>query len=57
MAWIPAGPQGEDEEDCLYTSQHAPCITFTTDDMQVKGKHDRPLYFTGYIGSSKVSGI
>ena len=27
------------------------------DDMQVKGKHDRPLYFTGYIGSSEVSGI
>jgi len=28
-----------------------------TDDMQVKGKHDRPLYFTGYIGSSEVSHI
>ena len=25
--------------------------------MQVKGKHDRPLYFTGYIGSSEVSHI
>ena len=25
--------------------------------MQVKGKHDRPLYFTGYIGSSEVSRI
>jgi len=25
--------------------------------MQVKGKHDRPLYFTGYIGLSKVSRI
>jgi len=25
--------------------------------MQVKGKHDRPLYYTGYIGSSKVSHI
>jgi len=45
-------PKEEDVEDCLHTSQNAPCITFTTDDMQVKGKHDRPLYFTGYIGSS-----
>jgi len=25
--------------------------------MQVKGEHDRPLYFTGYIGSSEVSRI
>jgi len=57
MAQIPAGPQEEDEEDCLYASQNASCITFTSDDMQVKGKHDRPLYFTGYIGSSEVSRI
>jgi len=33
------------------------CITFTPEDMQVKGKHDRPLYYTGYIGSSEVSRI
>jgi len=25
--------------------------------MQIKGKHDRPLYYTGYIGSSEVSSI
>ena len=25
--------------------------------MQVKGKHDRPMYYTGYIGSSEVSHI
>ena len=29
-------------------------ITFTPDDMQAKGKHNRPLYYTGYIGSSEV---
>jgi len=57
MARILAGPQGEDEEDYLHTSQHAPCITFTPYDMHVKGKHDRPLYFIGYIGSSEVSRI
>ena len=25
--------------------------------MKVKGKHNRPLYYTGYIGSSEVSHI
>ena len=54
---VPIGPKEEDVEDCLHASQNAPCITFTADDMQVKGKHDRPLYFTGYIGSSEVSRI
>ena len=57
MTWIPAEPLEEHEEDCLHASQYVPCITFTPDDMQVKGKHDRLLYFTGYIGSSEVSCI
>jgi len=57
MAQIPAGQQEEDEEDYLHASQNAPCITFTPDNMQVKVKHNRPLYFTGYIRSSKVSRI
>ena len=57
MTQIPAGPQEEHEKDCLHASQHAPYITFTPDDMQVKGKHDRPLYFTGYIGLFKLSRI
>ena len=57
MAQIPGRPQEEDEEDSLRASQNAPCITFTTNDMQVKGKHDQPLYFTGYIGSSDLSHI
>jgi len=57
MTLILAEPQEEHEEDCLHTSQHVPCITFTPGDMQVKGKHDRSLYFTGYIGLSEVSYI
>ena len=32
-----------------------PLHHLTSDDMKVKGKHDRPLYFTGYIRSSEVS--
>jgi len=57
MTQILAEPKEEDKEDCLYASQHAPCITFTSGDMQVKGKQNRPLYFTGYIRSSEVSRI
>jgi len=57
MAWIPAKPKEKDEENCLHASQYVPCITFTPYDMQVKEKHDRPLYFTGYIVSSEVSHI
>ena len=44
MAQIPAGPQEED--NCLHASQDAPCITFMLNDLQVKGKHDRPLYLS-----------
>ena len=57
MTKIPAKQEEEDEENCLHTSHHFPCITFTPNDMQVKGKYDRPIYFTGYIGSSEVSCI
>jgi len=57
MAQITVGPQEEIKEDYHHASHNAPCITFTPDDMQVKGKHDKPLYFTGYTGSSKVSRI
>ncbi|ONK56580.1 uncharacterized protein A4U43_C10F10340 [Asparagus officinalis] len=35
-----------------------PCITFSQEDMHVRNpKHDRPLYFTGYIGSIRVDRI
>ena len=40
---IPAGLEQEDEGHCLQTSEHFPCITFSPDDMQVIGKHDRWL--------------
>ena len=46
MARILAKLEVEDERNCLHASQYVSCITFTPDDMQVKGKHDRPLYFT-----------
>ena len=57
MARILPEIQEEHEEDCLHASQHVPRIAFTRGDMHAKGKHDRPLYFTGHIGSSEVSCI
>jgi len=47
----------EDDNHCHHTSKQFFCITFTPEDMQVKEKHDSPLYYTGYIGSSEVSRI
>ena len=38
-------------------SIHSPCITFSPKNMKIKGKHDRRLYYIGYIGSSEVSHI
>src|SRR4051812_3009750 len=32
-------------------------IVFTPEDMQVQGRHARPLYFTGYIGSTEITCI
>ena len=53
MTQIPAEPQEESREDCLYASQNAPYIIFMPDDMQVKGKHDRPLYSQGTLDHLK----
>ena len=49
MAQISTGSQEEDEEDCLHASQNAPCITFTTDDMQVKGNMIGPCTSQGIL--------
>src|SRR4051812_28499057 len=32
-------------------------IVFTPEDMQVQGRHARPLYVTGYIGSTEITRI
>jgi len=54
---IPIIPEEEDERHCHLASRRSPCITFSPEDMQIKEKHDRPLYYTGYIGSFEVSCI
>ena len=36
--------------ECHHIQLKIPAITFTTEDMLLKdNKHDRPLYYTGYI--------
>ena len=52
MARILAEPE-ENEENYLHASQHVPCMTFTLDYMQVKGKHDRPYTSQGLLNHLK----
>jgi len=52
---IPTICTGENVNHCHHTLKQFFCIAFTPEDMQVKGKRDRPLYYTGYIRSSEVS--
>ena len=40
IAQIPARGEEEDKGHCLQTSKCFPCITFTPDNMQIKGKYD-----------------
>ena len=44
---IPAICGEKDDYHCYHTSKQFSCITFTPEDMQVKGKHDRPVYYIG----------
>ena len=41
--------------ECHHVQSKVPAITFTAEDMLLKdNKHDRPLYYTGYIGSTCI---
>src|SRR3954464_9097658 len=46
-----------DEPHSLSISCVPTDILFTPEDMQVQGRHARPLYFTGYIGSTEITCI
>ena len=44
--------------ECNHVQLKMPAITFTVEDMLLKdNKHDRPLYYTGYIGSTCIERI
>src|SRR3954469_18459568 len=53
---LPIGPT-VDEPHSLSISRVLTDVIFTPEDMQVQEKHDRPLYFTGYIGSTDITRI
>src|SRR5436190_6120486 len=46
-----------DEPHSLNVSCVLTDIVFTPEDMQVQGRHARPLYFAGYIGSTEITRI
>ena len=44
--------------ECHHTQLKIPAITFTAEDMLLKdNKHDQPLYYTGYIGSTCIERV
>jgi len=57
MIQIPAICGEKDNNHCHYTLEQFSYISFTPEGIQVKGKHDKPLYYIGYIRSSEVSRI
>src|SRR4051812_16127071 len=44
-------------KETLTAINRANAISFTDEVLQVRGMHDRPLYFTGYIGSTVLNRI
>jgi len=57
MNQIPAMCEEEDDNYCHHTSNQFSHITFTPEDMQIKRKYNRPLYYTGCVESFEVSHI
>ena len=44
--------------ECHHVQLKIPAISFTAKDMLLKdNKHDRPLYYTGYIGSTCIERV
>ena len=43
---------------CHHVQSKVPAISFTAEDMLLKdNKHDRPLYYTGYIGPTCIERV
>ena len=61
LTQVPATPMDDDRIPCPQwhlMQQQMPSITFTPEDMLLKvNKHDRPLYYTRYIGSTCIEKI
>jgi len=58
MPEIPGGDTQPSCPECHHIQPKVPTITFTAEDMLLKdNKHDRPLYYTGYIGSTCIERV
>jgi len=58
MPETPGGDAQPSYSECHHTQSKVPAITFTEEDMLLKdNKHDRPLYYTGYIGSTSIERV
>ena len=58
MPEIPRGDTQSSCSECHHVQSRVPAITFTAEDMLLKeNKHDRPLYYTRYIGSTSIERV
>jgi len=58
MPEIPRGDTQPSCPECHQVQSRVPAITFTAEDMLLKdNKHDQPLYYTGYIGSTCIERV
>ena len=56
------GTPGDDSQPLCYEYHHVQskvlAMTFTAEDMLLKdNNHDRPMYYTGYIGSTYIEKV
>jgi len=61
LTHMPETPKDDTQppcSECHHIQLKVPAITFTAEDMLLKdNKHDRPLYYTGYIGSTCIERV
>ena len=58
MSEIPYDDAQSSCPECHHIQSKVPAITFTVEDMLLKdNKHDRPLYYTGYIGLTCIERV
>jgi len=54
----PTKKDGASCRQCHLVQHQVSCITFTPEDMLLKdNRYDRPLYYTGYIGSTHIERV
>ena len=61
LTYMPEIPKDDTQSscpECHHVQPKVPAITFTAEDMLLKdNKHDQPLYYTGYFGSTCIERI